>query len=496
MKKTPLLTLCLFLLMVVSIEMLLRLPTLESHLPIPDWRTGYDPLEERLFLLDQFEREYGEVDCLFLGSSSMETAVDPAIFEAAYQSRSGEAITCYNFGIGAFTGSSAGIVGELLTERYHPRWLIFGTAAIDYDTRDVDIEHAFPDTPWGRYRRGEFNLMGWLVDSFSTVRYLSAIPDELNTAPRETPFIDPDRYKRVDGYAPLVDFVDFRIQESTGVFTAPDVDGFRQMIRAVQASNTRLLVVEVPIYVTSSPAYVAQNPNPAGQAEFNEQIMEYARQQNIPAWTTQGEIFIPDRYWRDTFHLHISGAMLFSQWLGEQVGEAVRLNEWNQPPLELDLNFEPFTENLGLPPDAYAEYESTRQGFDLLPADAVLFDPSENVYQPRELQTFLGLYTQWNLNLSVENRGRVYQFMALLDRVRRQIELDLTPEQTAALGRWRVGKSLNDLPGIQYLFIPSAWYSFLSPAEQADFEEHYQRLATINDPTREGTWYGVYRVSH
>jgi hypothetical protein len=494
-KKTPLLTLCLFLLMAASIEMILRLPTVQQYLPIPDWCTGYDPLEERLFLLDQFEREQGQVDCIFMGSSSAETALDPAIFEAAYQSRSGQAITCYNFGIGAFTGSSAGIIGELLIERYHPRWLIFGTAAIDYDTRDVDIEQAFPETAWARYRRGEFNLMGWLVDSFSTVRYLSAIPDELNTAPRETPFIDPDRYKRMAGYAPLVDFVDFRIQESTGIFTAPDMEGFRQLIAAVQGSDTRLLVIEIPIYVTSSPAYTAQNPIPAGQIEFNEQVMGYAHEHGIPAWRTHGEIVIPDRYWRDTFHLHISGAMLFSQWLGEQVGEATRRDEWDQPPLELDLNFEPFTQNLGLSPKAYADYEATRQTFDLLPAEAILFDPSENIYEPRELQTFLGLYTQWSLNLSAENRGRVYQFMALLDRVRRQHELDLTPEQTAALDRWRVGKSPDDLPEIEYLFVPSAWYSFLPPAEQTAFEENYQRLVTINDPTHEGTWYGVYRVS-
>ena len=71
-----------------------------------------------------------------------------------------------------------------------------------------------------------------------------------------------------------------------------------------------------------------------GQAAYRDNMLQ-ARDliagYGVPVWLTTDLDLIPADGWGDTYHLHQSGAEIFSRWLGGQVGAAVMAGEL--PPL-------------------------------------------------------------------------------------------------------------------------------------------------------------------
>ena len=52
-------------------------------------------------------------------------------------------------------------------------------------------------------------------------------------------------------------------------------------------------------------------------------VRDFIAGYDIPMFTTIDLNLIPDSGWSDTYHLHQTGAEIFSAWLGDQVGIAV-----------------------------------------------------------------------------------------------------------------------------------------------------------------------------
>jgi hypothetical protein len=75
----------LLLLAVTAGELLLRVPAVIERLLLPSVGSGSDLLDFKVEYLERFARLHGDVDCLFLGPSTVNRGIDPTLVSDAFQ---------------------------------------------------------------------------------------------------------------------------------------------------------------------------------------------------------------------------------------------------------------------------------------------------------------------------------------------------------------------------------------------------------------------------
>lgn len=285
--------------------------------------------------LDRFVAAEGKVDCILLGSSQVNGGIDPVALAEAYEAQSGEKLTCFNFGLSSLVGEVAGPMAQLLVRKYHPSLLILGVSARDFSDKFGEYARPLVNVPWVRYINGEFNRLGWLVEHSISFRYYLGLHNWRSAENR--PVIA--RYmQEIDelGFQPLpvsntevgqldeVLLTDYNLNPV-------DVEGFAQALRQ-NSTETRLLLVEMPVHPEFLPSYVDGSAQ-AYQDKFLGPIAGMALDAGVPLWLTQQEIApqVPANGWKDRRHLNAVGAVAFSQWLGYSLAEAVQSGDFSNP---------------------------------------------------------------------------------------------------------------------------------------------------------------------
>lgn len=316
-------------------EALARSRLLESWLPPRDVG-GYYAIGPLLNRLDRIIADKGPVNCFFIGSSATAWEIDPQAFAAAYERRTGEPIHCYNFGLGGMTASGTGVIAEILVNDYRPALIVYGAAARDFapDYRDPIIE----TSTWTRYHLGEFSPEGWLIDhSFAYQRYLY-----VRNWPREY-FREDQVGRRLAteyasssyGFIPLFNARDVlsnppdpvdnpvnaeMFETLSGYDPLPsDIAGLERLL-ALKQRGVEIAVVAMPVPETH---YVFYDNGRQDYQKFLDLVERLTRASDVPFWVADGATLIPDDGWADYFHVNAQGAHIVSEWLGEQVGEAV-----------------------------------------------------------------------------------------------------------------------------------------------------------------------------
>jgi hypothetical protein len=146
-------------------ELFFRLDFVQTGLTGPRIGSQHRQFEIQLARLDKLVREGEPIDCIFLGNSMIWLGVDPLVTNQVFESRTGQSIHCFNFGVSALPASSAGQIATMLVEKYHPSLLIYGTFARDYAVpADAEDAYVVSDTPWLKYWNEGFNLeAGYIV---------------------------------------------------------------------------------------------------------------------------------------------------------------------------------------------------------------------------------------------------------------------------------------------------------------------------------------------
>lgn len=488
--KTFLLTLLFFGLIVSLCEVFLRGHWIQDRVNVPYPTQGYQSANTVIKALDDFVEENGDVDCIFLGSSLAAVGINPIAFEKAYIDQTGEAITCFNFGVSVATASSMGPLAHILVNNYHPKLLVFATAPRSYDGRaSYNPEVNFQNTPWAKYHLGEFNLLGWVLDHSYTARYLTGLSEilfkdeetnidqnEQVSRPREI------AAKNVSGnYSPLLHFHEdaplYQIKNNITVnrqkisqpfiLSDDDFTGFKQIIELDQRPDLTLMVVELP-----SPKYFFLDPEgapePSEQTVFQHVIAKYAREHGVPFWTTNELNLIPYTFFSDGSHMYISGALDFSQWLGKEIGAVMSQQTLggvipeqyiDQPPLkDVDIVRDYYLVR-GLSLENQKAYNDFQLQFDLVASDAVILNPLENALDRQFVQTILGFYIEWSKDVNQGNIRDWFALMAIQERMTTFKDAEFSSKQEQALEAWNSSKSPNLLveAGVDYLLYTENW---------------------------------------
>jgi hypothetical protein len=327
----------LFLFMGIA-EWVTRLEIFRAVLTPPKMGSQHYQLGHKLALLDAAVKSNGAIDCIIVGSSMVDVGFDPSAFKDAYLETTGREIHCFNFGLDASSAASTAALTKILVEDYRPRFLIFGTDPRDYavplQSRDPS---AILDTPWIKYRSGQFSIEGWLLDHSYLQRYRQHLARLLRFQFEDTLWsemvlnfpIMPDGFTPITKISTYVndppdpDDTSFEVVYYKQIFSPYEMidENLEAMERILQynGSETKVIVVEMPI---SDGLYYFFKSGEEDYNRFVDQVGNLAGYHQVPFWRTEPLDSIPDDGWSDYSHLNVKGAEIFSVWLGKQVGEA------------------------------------------------------------------------------------------------------------------------------------------------------------------------------
>ncbi len=436
-----------------------------------------------------YVRNHGVPECVFLGSSLVQTGIDASTFRAYFEHITNQPMKCYNFGMNGATISSSETIRRYLSEKYQPAIFILGIAALDLRPARSIVEDEFSlnndFSDWLAANSQLYRLLlGVSAEVFprSEVSDLSVINEV--TEGRTTISRTIDKV----GYGPLLSYTDSSpvFNSLPRDFSTSDIDpndwvALQHMIDQSQMGVYRLLLVEMPLI------------NPESLVNTNQimsTVTSYARSQGIAVLTLQSSTVLPSAAFADSGnHLHIYGSQIFSAWLGSQIGKAFaadafdkvddpvwfpEVKEW-APPTALAT--------LGLKDTSYQAYQAFLEQFKLVPFDVVIYLPSDERFTRNFLQTLLGFESDWRKDMTDEERHKRYELMSLLEQARYLSELPAVQMQGDQLAQWQ--KNLDST-----LLVPLNVRYVLCRRDRANPDVEYCPKGLADSPQYKlvGTW--------
>lgn len=329
---TVLLAVVFLLVTVILFELAARSRWAGSYLPAPSMGFSHHLLDLKLSFLQRLVKEEGPVDCIFLGSSSVAAAVDPVVFGQSYEKITGKPIRSFNLGIGALDLPSALILTKILVKLFQPKLIIQGLVAVDFSLHRVrQTGKRIPKNPWIRYQLGFFNLEGWLADHSFFYRYFLRFrqwleqPEFSALVARKEPLMSPYGFRNLRskrGFVPDPQKKRTFEKKLAGFnLSQRRINTLKEIMGFCLKEQMALVLVEMPLHPVFNTFY------PGGAKDPQEAMAEVAR-----CVKSRGIVFIAaphtgfsaDRLWLHSDHLNSIGAKYYSQWLGEQIGKAVK----------------------------------------------------------------------------------------------------------------------------------------------------------------------------
>lgn len=308
-------------------ESLLRMDAVQARLFAPSVGAIHRTFEIKLFLLDRYTRQFGPPNCFLVGSSVVNSGLDPALLEVALPQEDGEAVTCFNFGLQGIPASGTAEISAYLVERYHPRWLIYGATARDFSANFSNQSNWLNFNPWFDYRMGKFSFVGWLTDHSMAYRYLLALrgwpaPEFLDDFAKQQVEFDsftPAGFHQADRVAEDLDQPPDPKTDEAGVYEyAIDTEEFNGLkrIAGLQNDGVRVVVVEMPLH----PSYLGYFKRGLEDYHiFLAALQPYLANHDVPFIRAPEFGFIPDSDWQNRNHLNLAGAQRYSDWLAGQL---------------------------------------------------------------------------------------------------------------------------------------------------------------------------------
>ena len=330
---TPLLALALLAATVALAEFGARAAFVRERLAAPSVGSPSRPLELQLAELQALAQKEGGMDCLFLGNSLVLFGLDPEAFATAYESASGQHIRCFNFAVPGVTVSGIVALARILAEDYHPRLIIYGVSARDF-TGGVEAP-AILETPWFRYRQGNFNIDGWLADHSYAYRYYLLYSHGMVTI---EPALAHFKTKARRGFYPFTMTTMFdaaAVRRARAIAAATfgnaidpqQLEAFNSLL-SLPATDLQLALVEMPWHLAAS----EWTPDTATHYhQLMDDVAQRAQRSGAPYWETMSSPFVPDDGWVDLWHLNARGADVVSRWLSERVAHAVNSGALHLP---------------------------------------------------------------------------------------------------------------------------------------------------------------------
>jgi len=325
--------LLLFAVLSLLFEGLYRWTRLEGIVPLRSVGLYHNQFEIKWFELQDFVRKNGGVDVILLGSSMVNTGIDPDVLAEQYALRTGQELRVFNFGVEGFTISPNAEIARLLVQEYHPATLIFFTEMRDYVAANgLEVEQQVLNDEWLAARLGASpSFRAWLKDKSLQVQHLlpyrnwsrADFPDTFLMSLRR--FADttdagyePDRKTAVQLDVPP-DPANPDDRDLFAMFSDYAIDPARladlAQIISLQQEGTRVIITELPLHPTYFTYFGGEEVHQA----YLEQLVPFIESHAGVFLQPISPDLVPPDHRSDRFHLNYKGAALYSQLLADQL---------------------------------------------------------------------------------------------------------------------------------------------------------------------------------
>jgi hypothetical protein len=325
----------------ILVELTARTPQAQKRLPLRSFGNFHYQFEIKWFRLQEFVKQNGGVDVIVLGSSLVNTGVDPEVMSQAYFEQTGKHLRIFNFGVEGLTIDPNSVNARILVDTYHPALLIYVTEMRDFiDGLALDYQQMFLSDPWIQYRQGKINLLGWLIDNSTALQsYLpyrnwmrADFPETIHLYRYRSHNTSASGYEVENGVEENIDIppdpadpAEINNFETFNNFkiAATRLENLESILALGNNEDTKVLIVEMPVH----PTYYVYAGGEAVHHQFQQTISSLVMNADgsfIPAESCSD---IPLDGRANRWHLNKKGAPIFSTCLGQ---ELVRLaNEQN-----------------------------------------------------------------------------------------------------------------------------------------------------------------------
>ncbi|MGD0879180.1 MAG: hypothetical protein ABSA01_13685 [Anaerolineales bacterium] len=328
----------------VGLELLAHTPWLEKLSPYRSVDNFDYQFEIKWFRLQDYVKSHGGVDIIFLGSSLVNTGVDPNVVTQTYYQQTGIQPRIFNFGVEGMTIAPNSVIARLLVESYHPALLVYVTEMRDFiGGLGLEYETPFLKDPWLQYKSGNFNQFGWMLDHSAALQHYLPFRNWARSDFPQTIAFYIKRYHDTSssGYEPdegigvninippnpndpaeLQNFKDYGNYQ----IAASRVDDLSNILDFSKNQGTAVWVVEMPVH----PTFYVYVGGETVHMQFQETISSVV--------TTNGGSFLPSEACLGTiplkgrsnrWHLNYIGAPYFSSCLGDQLAIFVEQSHIN-----------------------------------------------------------------------------------------------------------------------------------------------------------------------
>ena len=325
-----LLPLLILILLCGAFEVFARSKVAEKAFPMRSYGNYHAQFEIKWQKLEQYVKQNGGVDVILLGSSMVNTGIDPSVFTDTL-APSGSNLRVFNFGVEGLTVVPMAQLARLLVDTYHPGTIIYFTEMRDYLAGNGDdVAQSFLANEWLQYRLGQKTFVGWAVDRSAALQLLLPLRTWARADFPDAFLLNLRRQQNThaDGYEPEIQVVDFsgappdpndpddqKLFALYGNFAvAPERLECLKQLLALSQSGTTILVTEFPAY----PGFYEYFGGEQVHTKYLEGISQFI--------AGQGGVFIPPinpdlillNGRSDDHHLNQIGAELYSSLLGRQ----------------------------------------------------------------------------------------------------------------------------------------------------------------------------------
>lgn len=350
-------------LIVIGLELFLRTRDSQQLIAYPELGIGGDQT-----VTYKAVREYialdGAADVALVGSSQMrEDVVMPQLIQHVRE-RTGRDVTVRNYATrGARADVMSAVVGELLDQPTKPDLIIIGLSVRDLRTQDIDLPRLalFWDA---REWWSEAQTIGWSATSvlptvvrnelgeFShTLRYRDQLAIDISkpfapvfgySVDREpNPIVGEGSWQHIGGRG-LRNLVDPKVSPRRMLYLAresyayadgpkpsePQTRRLQSMIRRIEASGVRAVLVEMPVADYLENDLAARGLPKA----FDRSVRSLLEGTRIPYIPTADQPFKPGHaHFVDLQHLNRPGAEQFSDWLAGLIAGELRSSPTTRP---------------------------------------------------------------------------------------------------------------------------------------------------------------------
>lgn len=326
----------LFLLALVAIlELALRVPAITAALPSPGPTLWYAPLIQAKLDYFRYFEEHNGVDLLFIGDSTVQTGINPTVFDEEFQRKGNRSCGSFNGGIEGLPPYGVHLFLEIYLKYSNPTTVVYGLLPEDLNSYSPFVQQVTDQLKHCAIAQAEAqrDLKGWFfacLYRWSTLyRYRFIIHQLLLRGGRwETEshvyfdrrgfHAERERLSDVPSSlrGPLLHRQDHTLYSVKGVQT----EELREVVHLCQQKGIRLILINMPV----ADSYYRTFENRDDYPNYLGMLQSIGKEYQLPVWDMENlppDLDLVESDFSDLYHLNQVGARKLTKILADSLSQ-------------------------------------------------------------------------------------------------------------------------------------------------------------------------------